>query len=322
MYRYMNAIITPKLLGRSLLLALAFTVAFIAAYSAAPAEPQTNISPVPITALATVLGPSFTAPPVIGKDDVVAHVKGQVANITAWNQAQGDRRGLYLAILIDDGADVGPRLQELRHFVQTQSPSTSIGIFYASNGSTLTAAPFSTNHEMVANKVRITFGATNASTSVYLSLIDVIKKLQPVTGRREILLISDGHDPLRGDLEDPDVDRVVSDAEKTGIVIHTLYTRVGRRLRPASFRQSLAQGNLIKVSSGSGGQSFFQGLETPVSYTPFLNQLDMVLHNQYFLTFNTTGSTKKKGEFRSLKVTTEQRNVAITVQSDVFVPGQ
>ena len=311
-------IIKPMLLISSTLLAFAL----IAAYSAPPVESQTAASTVPITTVATVLGPNFTAPPVLGKDDVVVHVSGRVADITAWNQAQGDRGALHLAILIDDGANVGPRLQELRHFVQTQSPSASVGVFYASNGSTLTAAPFSTNHEMVASKVRVTFGPTNASTSVYLSLIDVIKKLQPMSGRREILLISDGHDPLRGDLEDPDVDHVASAAQKSGIVIHTLYTQVGRRLRPASFRQSLAQGNLIKVSSASGGQSFFQGLETPVSYTPYLNQLDMVLHNQYFLTFNTARSAKKKGQFRSLKVTTEQRNVAITAQSDVFVPGQ
>ena len=303
-----------RLLPGSLLLA----VALFAAYPLG-AEPQTSASTVPVTAVVTVLGPSFTAPPPIGKDDVVVHVKDQREDITAWNSAQGERAGLHLAILIDDGVNLGPRLPDLRHFVQTQPNSTSVGVFYASNGTTLTAAPFSTNHELVAGKVRITFGPSNASTSVYLSLIDVIKKLEPMSGRREILLISDGHDPLRGDLQDPDVDRVISSAQKTGIVIHTLYSNVGRRRN--SFGVTLAQSNLVKVSGGSGGQSFFQGTETPVSFTPFLNQLDMVLHNQYFLTFSTPRSTKKRGEFRNLKVTTEQRNVSITAQSEVYLPG-
>lgn len=306
----------PKL--KLLSVFLLFVVALFVSYPAG-SEPQRAGSTVPVTSVVTVLGPSFTAPPPLGKDDVIVHLKDQREDVTAWNPAQGERGDLHLAILIDDGVNIGPRLDELRKFVQTQPNSASVGVFYASNGTTLTAAPFSTNHEAVAGKVRITFGPGSASTSVYLSLIDVMKKMQAMGGRREILLISDGHDPLRGDLQDPDVDRVISSAQKAGIVIHALYSNVGRRHN--SFGVTLAQGNLIKVVNGSGGQSFFEGLVTPVSYTPFLNQLDMVLHNQYFLTFTAPRSSKTKGDFRSLKVTTEQRDVAITAPSQVFVPG-
>ncbi len=306
-----------KLLAGSAFMAFLSFALFVA--HSTFAEPDGAPSTVPVTTVVTVLGPSFTAPPPLGKDDVIVHLKDQREDVTAWNPAQGSRGELHLAILIDDGIDLGPRLDELRKFVQTQPNSSSIGVFYASNGTTLAAAPFSTNHELVARKIRITFGPGSASTSVYLSLVDVMKKMQAIGGRREILLISDGHDPLRGDLQDPDVDRVVSIAEKNGVVIHTLYSSVGRRR--SSFGLTLAQGSLIKVASGSGGQSFSQGFSTPVSYTPFLNQLDMVLHNQYFLTFSAPRSAKMKGEFRSLKVATEQRDVAITAPSRVFVPG-
>jgi hypothetical protein len=303
-----------KLLAGSLLLAFASF-----AVHAAFAAPDGSLSTVPVTTVVTVLGPSFTAPPPLGKTDVIVHVNDRREDITAWNPAQGDRAELHLAILIDDGADIGPRLGELRNFVQAQSNSTSVGVFYASNGTTLTAAPFSTNHDAVAGKIRITFGPSSASTSVYLSLLDVMKALQPMGGRREILLISDGHDRLRGDLLSPDVDRVMNQSEKTGIVIHTLYTSVGRSR--FDFRTDLAQANLIRVAGASGGQSFFQGLSTPVSYKPFLDQLDMALHNQYFLTFGAPRSNKKNGDFRNLKVTTEQRDTSITAQYRIFVPG-
>jgi hypothetical protein len=306
--------IKPKLLPALLF----FVVALFAAYPAA-AEPNPADSNVPVTTVVTVLGPSFTAPPPLGKTDVIVHVNDQREDITAWNPAQGDRAELHLAILIDDGAGIGPRLGELRNFVQAQSNSTSVGVFYASNGTTLTVAPFNTNHDAVAGKIRITFGPSSASTSVYLSLLDVMKKLQPMGGRREILLISDGHDRLRGDLLSPDVDRVMNQSEKTGIVIHTLYTSVGRAR--FNFRTDLAQANLIRVAGASGGQSFFQGLSTPVSYKPFLDQLDMALHNQYFLTFSAPRSNKKNGDFRNLKVTTEQRDTSITAQYRIFVPG-
>ena len=287
-----------------------------------PTQAQAKPANVPVTTIVTVLGPSFTAPPVLGKSDVIVHTGNRREDVTAWFPAQGDNAALQLAVLIDDGAaDFGQHLEELRRFIQAQPKTTNIGVFYASTGMTVTAAPFSADHDAVAKKVRITFGSTGTSTSIYLSLIDVLRKVRSLPGRREILLIGDGHDRLRGDLpESPDLDSVIASAQRSGIVVHTLYTRVGR-LGRASFSLTLAQGNLTLVAGETGGQAFFQGLETPVSYTPFLDQLDMALHNQHFLTFTTPRSLKRKGEFRAFKVTTEQRNTAITAPSRAYVPG-
>jgi hypothetical protein len=312
-----------KLLAAPLILASILLVARAAsAQTSAQTNPQQQAasSTVPVTTVVTVLGPKYTAPPPLGKEDVVVHTGSRREDVTAWIPAQGDRAPLQLAILIDDGADINTQLPDLRRFIQTQSNSTSVGLFYASMGMTQTLAPFSTDHDAVAKKLRITLGRTAVSTSIYLSTIDVMKKLAPMRGRREILLIGDGHDRLRGDLESPDVQSVIDSGQETGIVIHTLYASVGRA-RFGSIRFNYAQSNLTRVAGETGGQSFFQGLETPVSFTPFLDQLDMVLHNQYFLRFTTARSNKKKGEFRGFKVTTEQRNVAITAASQVFVSG-
>jgi len=282
---------------------------------------HTDSGTVPVTTVVTVLGPKFSAPPALGKSDVIVRTGEHRENVLNWLPAQGEHAGLELAILIDDGTDLGSYLDELRRFIQAQPKQTRVGVFYASLGMTLTAAPFSADHDAVAQKVRISLGQTGTSTSIYLSLIDVLKKLQSLPGRREILLVGDGHDRLRGDLpESPDLGRAIDSALKTGIVVHTLYARVGR-LGRLSFDLTLAQGNLTKLASETGGQSFFQGLDTPISFTPFLNQLDMVLHNQYFLTFATASTDKAKGELRRFQLTTEQRNVSITAPRRVFVPG-
>jgi hypothetical protein len=308
----------PKLLIGPVLLALV-----VLAPRPLRAQVQTQAKPAkaPVTAVVTVLGPNFTAPPVLGRTDVIVHTGSRREDVTGWVQAQGDNGALNLAILIDDGSDFGPHLDELRRFIQLQPKTTNVGVFYASMGMTLAVAPFSADHDAVAKKVRITLGATGISTSIYLSLIDVLKKLQSMPGRREVLLIADGHDRLRGDLpESPDLNASIESAQKVGIVIHTLYARVGR-LGRTSFRLTLAQGNLSRAAGETGGQAFFQGLETPISFTPFLNQLDMVLHNQYFLTFTTPRSTRPKGELRGFKVATEQRNVSLTAASRIYVPG-
>ena len=305
-----------QLLSRSALLASILFGTF-------PLHAQTQAKPakVPVTTVVTILGPNFTAPPALGKSDVVVHTGSQREDVIDWTPAQGEKAGLELAILVDDGADFASHLDEVRRFIQAQPKSTNVGLFYASSGMTLTVSPFSADHDAAAKKLRITLGPTGTSTSIYLSLIDVLKKLQSMPGRREILIIGDGHDRLRGDLpESPDLDSAITSAQKTGIVVHTLYARVGR-LGRTSFRLTLAQSNLTRVAGDTGGQAFFQGIDTPVSFTPFLDHLDMVLHNQYLLTFTTARSTRLKGELRSFKVTTEQRNISITAPSRVFVPG-
>jgi hypothetical protein len=298
------------------------TMVGLVAFAVRPAAgQQSNTTKLPVTTLITVLGPNYSAPPALGKTDVIVRTEGQREDVVGWVLAQGDRSSLALAILIDDGTSLGSYLDELRRFIQAQPKSTSLGVFYASRGTTVSVAPFSANHDAVEKKVRLTLGPTSTSTSIYLSLIDVLRKLQPMPGRREVLLIGDGHDRLRGDLpESPDLDRAINFALKNDIVIHTLYARVDD-LEPTSFSVTLAQGNLTQMADSTGGQAFFQGLDTPVSFTPFLDRLDMVLHNQYFLTFSTASSKKTKGEFRGFKVTTEERNVSITAPSRIFVPG-
>lgn len=305
---------------RFLLLGSLVTFALTAVLSA-NAAPQAGASNVPVTTVVTVLGPNYTAPPAIGKTDVVVYTGDHRADVVGWDAAQGEKSALQLAIVIDELSNIGPQLDDLRKFVHAQSKDTSIGLFYAQNGITQVVAPFSTDHDAVAKKVRITSGLPGASTSIYLSLMDVMKKFSG-GGRHEILVIADGIDRFRGDPNSPDVDLTIEKAQKAGIVIHTLYARGQDRAARNLFRSNYGQSNLAQMTDETGGESFFQGLDTPISFAPFLEQLDMVLHNQYFLTFTTPRSGKKGGELRGFRTSTEQRNVEISHARDVLVPGR
>ena len=289
----------------------------------AGAEPQAGTSKVPVTTVVTVLGPNYTAPPALGKTDVVVHTNKKVReDVVGWDAAQGDKSGLELAIVIDDLVNIGNQLDDLRKFIQAQSKATSVGVFYANNGVTQAVAPFSTDHDAVAKKVRITIGRAGASTSIYLSLMDLMSKWRSSGARREILVIADGIDRFRGDPASPDVTSTISRAQKAGIIIHTLYARGADRQGRNLFRANYGQSNLAQMTDETGGESFFQGLDTPISFAPFLDKLDMILHNQYFLTFTTARSAKKNGELRSFKVTTEQTNVEISAADLILVPGR
>ena len=299
-----------------------FLAPLVLAAVAEAAAPQAATQNVPVTTVVTVLGPNYTAPPALGKSDVVVHTGNRREDVVGWDAAQGEKSTLDLAIVIDDLSNINNQLDDIRKFINAQSKGAAVGLFYAQNGITEAIAPFSTDHDAVAKKVRITVGWAGVSTSIYLSLMDVMKKFPSDNARHEILVIADGIDRFRGDPNSPDVALTIEKAQKAGFMIHTLYARgVGREGRNL-FRVNYGQSNLAQMADETGGESFFQGLDTPISFTPFLEQLDMVLHNQYFLTFTTPRSIKKNGELRAFRVSTEQHNVEIAHASEISVPGR
>jgi hypothetical protein len=303
-----------------LVLAVLMASVFPAHAQNQPTSPN-NVS---VTTYVTVLGPKYTAPSALSKADVNVDEGKQKREVTNWIPAQGDKAGLLLAIVIDDAdtTDVASQLGDLRNFVTAQPKTTNIGVFYASNGTIQTASQFNQDHEAVAKTLRMPLGYTGAYSSIYLSVMNLIKGWPATGARREILLIADGIDRFRGDYPlSPDVDATVDNAQKAGIMIHTLFANGVGRAGRNSFRVSLGQSNLSRISDATGGESFFQGFQTPVSFSPFLQQLDMVLKNQYWLSYATERSKKAKGELRKFRVRTEQKEVELSSADRIFVPG-
>jgi hypothetical protein len=307
---------------------LSFLILAAILMAALPARAQQAASPVgtvPVTTVVTVLGPKYNAPPVLGKEDVIVREDKARRDVISWLPAQAEKGALDLALLIDDATntELGLQFKDLTTFITGQPKTTRVAIFYADNGTIEAASQFTADHEAVAKTLRLPIGRSAAYSSIYLSLMDLMKRWPATPGlRREILLVSDGIDRFRGDFPtSPDLESTIERAQREGIMIHTLYaTGTGRATRN-SFRINLGQSNLSHITDATGGEAFFQGLQTPISFGPFLEQLDMVLRNQYWLTFAAPRSKKEKGDLRSFKVSTEQRNVELSYPAEVFVPG-
>jgi len=303
---------------------LVFTAILIAIPPAHAQQAASSAGMAPVTAVVTVLGPKFNAPPPLGKEDIIVHSGKARMDVTAWLPAQGEHAGLELAIVIDDAVstDIGAQFKDLATFITDQQKTTKVGIFYADDGTIQAASQFNDDHAAVAKSLRLPIGRFAAYSSIYLSLMDLIKRWPATRDRREILLIADGIDRFRGDFPtSTDLESAITSAETAGIMIHTLYsTGVGRVARNL-FRSNLGQSNLSKITDATGGEAFFQGLQTPISFGPYLQQLDVVLRNQYWLTFAMPRSKKAKGDLRPFRVTTEQHNVEISAPREVFVPG-
>jgi hypothetical protein len=119
-------------------------------------------------------------------------------------QAAAKQAGLQLFILVDDTSDtsVGSQLGDLREFIQAQPSTTAIALGYMRNTSVNLLQNFTTDHAAVAKSLRLPLGSTGASDSSYLSLIGLMKGWPESKIRREVLMVTDGIDRLRGKYAD------------------------------------------------------------------------------------------------------------------------
>lgn len=305
---------------------IGFACAFVGLlfYSrAAFARGPTSLPSTSVTVTVTALAPKDAPAPSIPREDVTAFSGATRLTVTRWQRAQANEGDLQLAILIDNDIGVtmmGAQMQDLANFINSQDPSTSVGVFYAEYGAATPAIRFTKDHAAAANSLRLTLGRVGESPSIYLSLSDLASHW-PSSGaaRREVLVIASGFDPLYPGVEDPYAESTIDDTERAGIDVHTIL--IPRARYADTFRDNISEAKLINVTTESGGQVLFDGAFVPISLAPFLNQLNVVLNNQYFLTFAVDRDRKKGGELRPFRVQTEEHSVKLYAAKEVLIPG-
>ena len=313
---------------------LVFTIVFAAglllAGSSFAQDPRANsaarpdVAAAPASVVVTALGPDFSPAPALSQHDIAVYSNKTRANVASFVRAQGADAGLQLAILIDDDDNpsaIGTHFSEIKSFIEAQPPTTQVGIYYAQSGTVRAAVKFSSDHQAVAQKLRLPLGRYfGTSPSVYLSLKSLAKQWPSNNMRHEVLMIASGIDRLHPGLQSPYVDQAIRQVQKDGIVVHTLYTG-GFRLAHTLFLQQIAWQNLSRLANDSGGQQFFQGLETPVDFLPIFHKLNIVLDNQYRLTVEMPRTSNSNGKLEPIHLRTEQHNLHLSYASQIFVPG-
>jgi len=311
----MNKFIT----GAALLLTLLVAAASSTSLRAQQENPSATV---PVRTVVTVLGKNFSEPPAVTRDDVQAYDGKTKLTVSEWAPAQGDRGALDFAIVIDEElpSDISLQFNDIKDFIREMTPSTRVGIFYASNGTVTIAQDFTADHEAAARALRLPFGRVAAYASDYLSLQDLMKRWPTTGARKEMLLVADGNDRFRGDIPtSPDLVADIERAQKTGFIVHTIYARGVGRLGRNFFSINLGQSNLSMLAEQTGGEAFFEGLSTPVAFAPFLKELTAVLNHQFWLT--ALDAPTKKGELKRIRIRTEVSGAEISAPDNLFVPG-
>jgi hypothetical protein len=263
-----------------------------------------------------------SASPVINREDVMIYEGHDRDQVTDWIPLQGSNAGLELFILLDDGlsTSVGSQLSDVRKFISAQPASTAIGVGYLRDGTVAVAQNLTTDHAQAAKALRLPLGVRGISASPYLSITDIIKKWPDHQARREILMISDGVDALYGGgPDDPYVDQAIEEAQKAGVIIFSIYASGAGHYGHSFWRMNWGQNYESQLSDETGGESYYLGLGSPVSFTPYLEDLAQKLTRQYLLTF--VAKPEKKAGARQVKLKTEVPNAELVAADKVYVPA-
>lgn len=260
----------------------------------------------------------------IPRQTISVQVDRKPQDVTGWVPLRGDRAGLQLVVLLDDSArtNMGLQLNDLRSFITGLPPNAEVALGYMRNGTPNLVQSFTTDHAQAAKAVRLPQGTPGGNGSPYFCLSDLVKHWPGGAGdvRREVVMVTDGVDRYSGgrfDPENPYVLAAVSDAQKAGVVVYSIYYRDAGALDRSFRGTDSGQNYLTQVSHDTGGKVYLQGLGNPVSFAPFLSDIQRKLQNQYELTF---GSNSKEG-LQPIQVKTSQSNTKLQWPTKVPVGG-
>jgi hypothetical protein len=288
----------------------------------ASAAGQQSANGVPAHMVVTVEPHHGSEVPPVNREDVMVYEGKDRDAVTEWIPAQGDRAGLELFIMLDDGADssLGQQLQDLRKFIDAQPASTKIGIAYMQNGTARIEQNLTSDHAQAAKALRLPMGIRGANGSPYFSLTDLIKRWPESPERREVLMASDGVDLFygSGDLLDPYVDEAIQNAQRAGILVSAIYTPGVGHFGHSYWQTYWGQLYLAQLADKTGGEAYYIGFNgPPVSFAPYLEDLDHRLSHQYFLTF--LAKPPKKAGWQPVKLRTEVPKVDLVSADRIYV---
>jgi hypothetical protein len=263
--------------------------------------------------------------PVVNREDVMVYERKDRDPVTEWIPAQGERAGLELFILLDDGsnASLGPLLADIRQFIGGQPASTRIGIGYMQNGSAKIVQNLTSDHEQAAKALRLPMGIRGVNGSPYFSVSDLIKHWPESGSRREVLVITDGVDLYygSGDAQDPYLQESIANAQRGGIVVSAIYTPGVGHFGHSYWQTYWGQLYLAQLADETGGESYAIGFNgTPVSFGPYLDDLTRRMSHQFLLTF--LAKPPKKAGLQAVKLRTEVPNVDLVSAGKVYVSAE
>ena len=279
-----------------------------------------SVPGVPVSVLVTVesKGPAKQA---LSKDEIRVQENRQDRAVSDIKPADSSK--LQLLIMVDDsaGGSFDTQIPDLKKFVSSLPANADVGVGYMRNGMTQMVSNFTSDHEKAANTIRLPQGAGGADVSPYDSLSDAIKKWPASDGmtRREVIMISSGIEGLGGGLppENPYVNAGIRDAQKAGVVVYAIYNPSFGHSGHSLWQANRGQDFLSQLADETGGELYWVGFGSAVSFEPYFADILKRLTEQYVVTFE--ANAEKKAGLQPIKISSTQKGISIAAPDKVYV---
>ena len=222
---------------------------------------------------------------------------------------------ITLAILLQDDLvpSVSNETKGIANFVRRLPPGARVMVGYIRTGTLDLRRKFTSDLEKAAAGLRTPLGLASASPfNPFVEVIEALRRFdsQPL-GRRAIIVVSDGVDVSHGvDSSSPgsslDLQRAINEAQRRSVAIYSIYAPSAGTA--GDLLGANGQSCLERLSQETGGRAFFEGTGAPVSFDPFIKEIDASISMQIALTYLSTHPEKG---FHRLEIKPLERDVEI-----------
>lgn len=284
-------------------------------------EQGASSATVPVSVVVSVEAKHGKEIPTVNREDVRVFRAHDRLQVTEWLPLRGDHADLELFILLDDATNpgIGSQFDDVRKFIDGQPATTAIGVGYMHHGTVEIVQNLTKDHAQAGKSLRLPLGDPGVSPSPYLSLSDLIQRWPESPVRREIFMISSGIDRLQPGPSDTYLANAIDRAQRAGIQVYTIYASSAGHFGHSFWRINWGQNNLSQLAEETGGEAYFQGFQTPISFGPYLDEFADRLKHQYRLTF--LAKPEKKAGYQRIRLETEVPNTELLAAERVFVPA-
>jgi len=224
---------------------------------------------------------------------------------------------MAIALLIQEdlAGNFNLQLRDIQDFIRRLPKGTRVMVAYSRVGSLDIRQRFTDDLEKAAKSLRIVVGSsTFGPRSPFDGVSDIMGRFEGIpTGRRALLLFSDGIDTSQGAnlasiSQSFELDQAILKAQRRSVPVYSFYSPTAASENGQSIFVLAGQGALAKLSEETGGRSFYQGSIAPISYLPFFRELVLSLNRQFSLTYL---STNMKKSYYKISVTSTNPEVKV-----------
>jgi Ca-activated chloride channel family protein len=248
----------------------------------------------------------------LSKEELKLYEDNKLQSIT--NFSRETDLPLTIAILIDTSSSIRDRFKfeqeaAIDFLYRTLRPKKDKALLITFDSAIELIQDFSDNPELLAKAIRQVRpgGGTKLLDSIYLACQE---KLKAETGRKIIILISDGDDNLS--LET--LNSTLEMAQRSDVALFTISTNSSGFF---GLTAPKADKILKRLADDTGGRAFFPFKAEDLSQS--FQDISSELRSQYSLAYRSSNGNRD-GSFRAIKIDPERKNVKVKSRRGYYAP--